>query len=87
MDFVITVCDKAAGEVCPVWPGQPISAHWGFEDPAAAAGTDEDKRAAFRKIFHQIRNRVSVFSSLPLEKLDRMTLKREMDVIGQTRVE
>ena len=87
MDFVITVCDKAAGEVCPVWPGQPISAHWGFEDPAAATGTDEEKRAVFRKIFHQIRNRVSVFSSLPLEKLDRMTLKREMDVIGQTRVE
>lgn len=87
MDFVITVCDKAAGEVCPVWPGQPVSAHWGFEDPAAVTGTDEEKRAAFRKIFHQIRHRVSVFSSLPLDKLDRMALKREMDAIGSAWVE
>ncbi len=87
MDFVITVCDKAAGEVCPVWPGQPVSAHWGFEDPAAVTGTDEEKRAAFRKVFHQIRNRVSVFSSLPLEKLDRLSIKHEMDAIGRARVE
>jgi arsenate reductase (thioredoxin) len=87
LDFVITVCDNAAGEVCPVWPGQPISAHWGFEDPATVEGTDEEKRAAFRKIFHQIRNRVSIFASLPLEKLDRLALKKEMDSIGQSKVE
>lgn len=82
MDFVITVCDNAAGEVCPVWPGQPISAHWGFEDPAAVTGSDEERRNAFRKIFHQIRNRVSVFTSLPLANLDRLAIKREMDAIG-----
>lgn len=87
MDFVITVCDNAAGEICPVWPGQPISAHWGFEDPAAAQGTDEEKRDAFRKIFHQIRNRVSLFTSLPLTNLERLAIKREMDVIGQTKPE
>jgi arsenate reductase len=87
MDFVITVCDKAAGEVCPVWPGQPISAHWGFEDPAAVEGTDEEKRAFFKKIFHQIRNRIGIFASLPLEKLDRLTIKHEMDAIGATKVE
>ncbi len=87
MDFVITVCDKAAGEICPVWPGQPVSAHWGFEDPAAVTGADEIKRAAFRKIFLQIRRRVSIFASLPLEKLDRMAIKHEMDAIGHTRAE
>lgn len=87
MDFVITVCDNAAGEVCPIWPGQPISAHWGFEDPAAVQGSDEDKRDAFRKIFHQIRNRVSLFTSLPLHSLDHLAIKREMDVIGQNRPE
>jgi arsenate reductase len=87
MDFVITVCDNAAGEVCPVWPGQPISAHWGFEDPAAVGGSDEDKHQAFRKIFHQIRNRVSVFTSLPLANLDRLAIKREMDAIGNTKPE
>lgn len=82
MDFVITVCDKAAGEICPIWPGQPMSAHWGFEDPAAVTGSDDVKRAAFRRVFHQIRNRVGVFLSLPLNKLDRMAIKREMDAIG-----
>ena len=87
MDFIITVCDNAAGEVCPVWPGQPISAHWGFEDPAAVEGTDEDKHEAFRKIFHQIRNRVSLFSNLPLSSLDHLATKREMDVIGNSKVE
>jgi len=87
MDFVITVCDNAAGEMCPVWPGQPISAHWGFEDPAAVEDSDEDKRAAFRKIFHQIRNRISIFISLPLDKLDRFAIQREMDGIGQRAVE
>ncbi len=87
MDFIITVCDNAAGEICPVWPGQPISAHWGFEDPAAVEGADEEKRAAFKKIFHQIRNRVSIFANLPLTNLDRLAIKREMDQIGNTRAE
>ena len=82
MDFVITVCDKAVGEVCPVWPGQPISAHWGFEDPAAVEGGDEVKRRAFDRIFRQITNRVRIFMSLPLEKLDKLAIKREMDNIG-----
>lgn len=82
MDFVITVCDKAAGEVCPVWPGQPISAHWGFEDPAAVEGSDEVKRRAFAKIFRHIMNRVRIFASLPLHKLDKLAIKREMDNIG-----
>ena len=86
MDFIITVCDNAAGEICPIWPGQPISAHWGFEDPAAVEGSDDEKRAAFRKVFHQIRNRVSIFANLPLTNLDRLAIKREMDVIGQAPV-
>jgi len=82
MDFVITVCDKAAGESCPVWPGQPISAHWGFEDPAAVEGGDDVKRRAFARIFRQIMNRVRIFVSLPLEKLDKLAIKREMENIG-----
>lgn len=82
MDFVITVCDRAAGEVCPVWPGQPITAHWGFEDPAAAEGSDEDKRRAFTRIFRQIMNRVRFFVNLPLDKLDKLAIKHEMDNIG-----
>jgi arsenate reductase (thioredoxin) len=82
LDFVITVCDKAAGEVCPVWPGQPISAHWGFEDPAAAAGTDEEKRREFTRVFRQITARVRIFTSLPLDKLDRLAIKRKLDDIG-----
>ncbi|MCX7628088.1 MAG: arsenate reductase ArsC [Methylophilaceae bacterium] len=86
MDFVITVCDRAAGEVCPVWPGNPITAHWGFEDPAALEGTDDEKRALFRKVFHQIRNRVSIFVNLPLTNLDRLAIKREMDDIGRMQV-
>jgi len=81
MDFVITVCDKAAGEICPVWPGQPITAHWGFEDPGVS-GTDEEKRQSFQKVFNFIMNRVRLFSNLPLEKLDSMAIKREMDHIG-----
>jgi len=85
MDFIITVCDKAAGEACPVWPGQPLSAHWGFEDPAAVQGDDETKRRAFTRIFRQIANRVRIFLSLPLEKLDRLAVKRELDNIGQAR--
>jgi arsenate reductase (thioredoxin) len=86
MDFIITVCDNAAGEVCPVWPGQPISAHWGFEDPAAIEGTDEQKHAAFRKVCNQIYNRVRVFVELPLANLDHIAIKHEMDKIGSTKL-
>ncbi len=83
MDFVITVCDKAAGEVCPFWPGQPITAHWGFPDPAAVEGTDEEKRAAFMKTQREIRTRVQLFLSLPLETLDRMSIERQVREIGK----
>ena len=84
MDFVITVCDNAAGEVCPCWPGSPLTAHWGFEDPAAVVGSDEEKRQAFQKIFRQILNRVQVFVNLPLHVLDKNAIKREIDTIGRT---
>ena len=82
MDFVITVCDNAAGEVCPVWPGHPVSAHWGFADPAAAQGSDEEKRAAFHRVFREIAARVNSFVNLPLALLERNAIKREMDAIG-----
>lgn len=85
LDFVFTVCDNAAGEVCPVWPGQPMTAHWGIEDPAAVAGSDEDKRRAFSKAFAEMNRRISLFTSLPLAKLDAMAIKREIDQIGQLR--
>jgi arsenate reductase len=84
MDFVITVCDSAAGEVCPVWPGQPIAAHWSFSDPAGFEGSEDDKRAVFREIFRQIRMRVDLLRSLPLAKLDRLAVKRELDGIGRS---
>jgi len=84
MDFVITVCDSAAGEVCPLWPGQPIAAHWSFSDPAAFEGSEDDKRAFFREIFRQIRMRVDLLRSLPLAKLDRLAVKRELDGIGRS---
>jgi len=84
MDFVITVCDNAAGEVCPMWPGQPMTAHWGFEDPAAVEGTDEEKRAKFTAIYHQIARRLGMFLSLPIEKLDRMALQKQMRELGGT---
>lgn len=87
MDFVFTVCDKAAGEVCPVWPGHPLTAHWGFEDPAAVQGDEEHKRAAFRRVFRQIMCRVRAFVSLPLEQLDEAAIKREIVAIGQTPVD
>ena len=85
MNFVFTVCDNAAEEVCPVWPGQPVSAHWGIEDPAAVQGTDEEKRRAFLKAFTQLTTRINLFLNLPLEKLDRMTLKAKLGEIGTTR--
>lgn len=85
LDFVITVCDNAAGEVCPVWPGQPMTAHWGIEDPAAVDGSDEDQREAVSKAFHRLNRRISLFTSLPVAKLDAMALKKELDGIGQLR--
>ena len=84
MDFIITVCDKAAGETCPLWAGQPLSAHWGFADPAAAEGSDEEKRRAFDTVFKQITARVRLFANLPLAALDRGAIKHALDTIGQT---
>ncbi len=86
MDFVITVCDDAAGEVCPVWPGQPVTAHWGVPDPAAVEGSDEAKRAAFRKAFQTLRYRVGLLTSLPVAKLERSALIREVQAIGDAAV-
>jgi arsenate reductase len=83
MDFVITVCDNAANEPCPVWMGAPVRTHWGFEDPAAVQGTEEEKHAAFKKIFLQIRNRIDLFLQLPIDHLDHIALKHEMDKIGE----
>lgn len=86
MDFIITVCDNAAGEECPYWPGRPMSAHWGFEDPAAATGTDEEKRAVFDKVYRQIRTRMNLFVNLPLQMLEKNALQQEIRHIGETRV-
>ena len=82
MDFVITLCDSAAGEQCPLWPGQPITAHWGFEDPSAFGGSAQEKRVFFDKIFRQIASRIRIFNSLPLATLDRVAIKRELDALG-----
>jgi arsenate reductase len=82
MDFIITVCDNAAGEVCPYWPGKPATAHWGYEDPAAVVGSDEQKRDAFRKIFQQIAARTRLFTALPLESLDALAIQHELKAIG-----
>ncbi len=82
MDFIITVCDNAAGETCPVWPGHPISAHWGFEDPAAFEGSEVDKRKVFDKVFRQIMSRMRIFVNLPLATLDRAAIHREIRGIG-----
>jgi arsenate reductase len=83
MDFVVTVCDNAAGEACPLWPGQPVTAHWGFPDPAAVVGTVEQKRVVFALTLRQIRTRVQLFLSLPLETLDRMAIETKMRAIGK----
>ncbi len=85
MDFVFTVCDQAAGEVCPVWPGQPVTAHWGLDDPARVEGTDEQKRKAFMKAFAELSTRINLFLNLPLDKLDRLALSRKLGEIGKTR--
>jgi arsenate reductase len=83
LDFVFTVCDNAAGEVCPVWPGQPMTAHWGIPDPAAVEGSDEDKRKAFAEASRTLLNRIRIFASLPLGKLDRLSLQRKLDELGK----
>lgn len=82
MDFVFTVCDSAAGETCPLWPGQPVTAHWGIEDPAAVEGTDIDKMRAFADAFRFMRNRINAFTALPLTMLDGMSLKKSLQDIG-----
>jgi arsenate reductase (thioredoxin) len=84
MDFVLTVCDKAAGEVCPLWPGQPISAHWGVEDPAAATGPEDKRRQAFNDALLVLSRRIAIFLALPLDKLDRLALQKELGRIGLT---
>lgn len=83
MDFVFTVCDNAAAEECPVWPGQPMTAHWGLPDPAAVEGDEVDRMMAFRQALLSLENRVSVFVSLPIETLDRLKLKAALEEIGQ----
>lgn len=83
MDFVFTVCDQAAGEVCPVWPGNPITAHWGVPDPAAVDGTATERRNAFRDAFRALENRIKLFAALPIDELDRMAVKREVEQIGR----
>lgn len=82
LDFIFTVCDNAAGETCPIWPGQPLSAHWGIEDPAAVQESEAAKRGAFLKAFAALAARIDRFASLPVETLDRPTLKRRLDEIG-----
>lgn len=82
LDFVFTVCDNAAGEVCPVWPGQPMIAHWGIPDPAAVTGPEEIRRKAFFTAYNQLSNRLSIFVNLPLANLDRLVLKKKLDEIG-----
>ncbi len=86
MDFIITVCDNAAGEVCPIWPGHPASAHWSFSDPAAVQGTDDEKRAAFDKVFRQLATRIHAFISLPLPMLDKAAIQQAVRNIGDPAV-
>jgi arsenate reductase (thioredoxin) len=83
MDFVFTVCDNAAKEVCPIWPGQPMTAHWGIVDPAAVAGTDDEVQRAFREAFVSLDRRIGLFLSLPLQSLDRLAIQKEIEHIGK----
>jgi len=83
LDFVFTVCDNAAGEMCPLWPGKPITAHWGVADPAAVAGSNEEKREAFRCAFAELSARIDRLLALPVDKLDRLVLKKKLDEIGR----
>jgi len=84
-DFIFTVCDNAANEACPVWPGHPMTAHWGIEDPAAAEGSDDDKRKAFVQAYTQLSRRISLLTSLPLKSLDAMSIKEKLTEIGKLR--
>ncbi|MGP1256971.1 MAG: arsenate reductase ArsC [Kiloniellales bacterium] len=86
MDFVFTVCDAAAEEVCPVWPGQPMTAHWGLPDPAAVRGSEAEKRYAFADTYRMLEQRIGVFVNLPLISLDRLSLQKRLDEIGRTQV-
>jgi arsenate reductase len=83
LDFVFTVCDRAAAEVCPIWPGQPMTAHWGLPDPAVVAGTIEDQRRAFNRTFRELDARLQLLTSLRIDQLDRLALKHELDAIGR----
>jgi arsenate reductase len=83
MDFVFTVCDQAAGEMCPVWPGQPVTAHWGVNDPARVNGTDAEKRQAFMRAFAELSTRINLLLNLPLDKIERLALKKKLDEIGK----
>jgi arsenate reductase len=85
LDFVFTVCDDAAGEACPAWPGQPMTAHWGISDPAAIMGRDVEKWTAFRDAFRSLENRIKVFTSLPIASLNRLKLQQQIDEIGRFR--
>ena len=84
LDFVFTVCDNAAGEVCPIWPGQPMTAHWGLPDPAAAEGTEAERRLAFAETLRMLRNRIGVFVNLPIKSLDKLSLQNRLREIGRT---
>jgi arsenate reductase len=86
LDFVFTVCDKVAGELCPAWPGQPMTAHWGVEDPAAAEGPETERMLVFRRVFRELENRIKIFTSLRLEALDRLRLQEQLEAIGRTRL-
>jgi arsenate reductase len=84
MDFVFTVCDKARGEVCPVWPGQPMTAHWGADDPHAFEGSDEERRWLIRRVMRELEHRIRIFVSLPFESLDRLAIQAQLDEIGES---
>jgi len=83
MDFVFTVCDDAAGEACPIWPGQPMTAHWGIEDPAAVEGSDMEKQRAFNEAFRYMKNRISLLLAVPIARLDKLALKSRLREIGE----
>jgi protein-tyrosine-phosphatase len=84
LDFVFTVCDNAAGEVCPIWPGQPMTAHWGMPDPAAVEGNEAERRLAFAETLRMLRNRIGVFVNLPIKSLDKLSLQNRLHEIGRT---
>lgn len=85
LDFVFTVCDNAAAEACPLWPGQPMTAHWGLPDPATAEGNEAERRLAFADCFRMLNNRISIFLALPLRKLDQLSLQKQIEAIGRTK--